>query len=136
MRRVLTFLLFLTFSLAAACTKLGARSTEVASIPKQSSQVFERGIASVYASSFQGHATASGEAFRTDKLTAAHKTLPFGTHLRVVNTSNGKEVVVRVNDRGPFVAGRVIDLSPLAASNLGLGDDGLLTVEIFRIDVP
>ena len=64
--------------------------------------------------------TASGERMNPAKLTAAHKTLPFGTRLRVTNPRNGKSVVVRVNDRGPFVKGRVLDLSKAAASQIGL----------------
>ena len=68
--------------------------------------------------------TASGERMNPSKLTAAHKTLPFGTRLRVTNPRNGKSVVVRVNDRGPFVKGRVLDLSKAAASQIGLVQAG------------
>lgn len=72
--------------------------------------------------------TASGEMFSPAAMTAAHKTLPFGTRVRVVNTKNGRSVVVRINDRGPFVRGRVIDLSRGAAGRLGMG--GLAPVRI------
>ncbi|MEZ5870945.1 MAG: septal ring lytic transglycosylase RlpA family protein [Nitratireductor sp.] len=68
--------------------------------------------------------TASGEPMRADRLTAAHKKLPFGTRLKVVNKRNGKTVVVRVNDRGPFVKGRILDLSKAAASELGFIGSG------------
>jgi rare lipoprotein A len=74
------------------------------------------GLASVYS----GGRTASGEHMRSGALTAAHRTLPFGTRVTVVNQSNGRSVVVRINDRGPFVRGRVIDLSPAAARAIGV----------------
>jgi rare lipoprotein A len=77
----------------------------------------ESGVASVYA--YSGERTASGERARPDGLTAAHRTLPFGTRVRVTNKSNGRSVVVRINDRGPFVRGRIIDLTPAAAHALG-----------------
>ncbi len=80
----------------------------------------EEGLASWYAGKFQGRRTASGEIFDTKLMTAAHKTLPFGTLVRVRNLDNGREVVVRINDRGPFVDGRVIDLSRAAAEAIGL----------------
>ena len=77
----------------------------------------ETGIAAVY--SYPGSKTASGELARPAELTAAHRTLPFGTMVRVTNRSNGRTVVVRVNDRGPFTRGRIIDLTPAAATKLG-----------------
>ena len=77
----------------------------------------EAGIASVYA--YAGQRTASGERAQPNGLTAAHRTLPFGTRVRVTNKSNGRSVTVRINDRGPFVRGRVIDLTPAAAHSLG-----------------
>src|SRR5262249_4318749 len=73
----------------------------------------QSGIASVYA--YSGQRTANGERAQPSGLTAAHRTLPFGTHVRVTNKSNGRSVVVRINDRGPFVRGRIIDLTPAAA---------------------
>lgn len=84
----------------------------------------ERGIGSWYGEGFQGRKTASGETFDTNALTAAHRTLPFGTRVRVRNPANGQEVVVRINDRGPFLHGRLIDLSYVAAWKLGLVDNG------------
>jgi rare lipoprotein A len=80
----------------------------------------EEGEASFYASSLEGHRTASGEPYRGDALTCAHRTLPFGTLLEVRMLSNGRTVKVRVNDRGPFVSGRIIDVSYRAARELGL----------------
>ena len=88
------------------------------------------GLASYYADDFHGKATANGEIFDMEALTAAHRTLPFGTVLRVTNLGNGKEVTVRVNDRGPFVGDRVIDLSLAAARELGLEASGVATVSI------
>jgi rare lipoprotein A len=87
-------------------------------------------LASYYADKYQGRKTANGEIFDTRKLTAAHKTLPFGTRVRVTNLGNGKSVVVRVNDRGPFVAGRVIDLSPAAARKLDMIRAGVTRVKL------
>jgi len=88
------------------------------------------GIASYYADKFDGRITANGEKFDQKKLTAAHKTLPFGTVLTVKNLDNGKTVNVRVNDRGPFVKNRVIDLSKAAAKKLEMINAGLANVEI------
>lgn len=80
----------------------------------------ERGNASWYGPRFHGRRTANGERFDMNDLTAAHRTLPFGTRVRVRNLQNGREVVVRINDRGPHVAGRIIDLSKAAAAALNL----------------
>jgi len=88
------------------------------------------GLASWYGQRHQGHATASGEAFDMNKLTAAHRTMPFGTRLRVTNVENGRSVVVRVNDRGPWVSDRVLDVSQAAAKTLGMTGDGVTKVEI------
>ncbi len=78
------------------------------------------GRASWYGPGFHGRRTASGERFNTNALTAAHRSLPFGTRVRVVNRRTGRSVVVRINDRGPFAHGRVIDLSRAAAQSIGL----------------
>lgn len=90
----------------------------------------QTGHASWYGGKFQGRKTASGEVFDTNKLTAAHKRLPFGTRIRVTNTANDKSVVVRINDRGPFVKGRIIDLSRAAAARIGMLGSGVAEVEI------
>ena len=82
-----------------------------------SAAMAEAGIASVYA--YSGERTASGERAQPSGFTAAHRTLPFGTRVRVTNKSNGRSVIVRIDDRGPFVRGRVIDLTPAAAHVLG-----------------
>jgi rare lipoprotein A len=88
-----------------------------------------QGVASFYS---EGTETASGERFNPDELTAAHPTLPFGTKLRVTNTATGRSVTVRVNDRGPFVRGRVVDVSYSAAQALGMVGSGTANV---RLDV-
>lgn len=90
----------------------------------------ETGTASYYGREFHGKATASGEKFNMNDLTAAHRTLPFGTKVRVTNLGNGKNVVVRINDRGPFKEGRIIDLSYAAAKRLKMIDAGVARVEI------
>jgi len=88
------------------------------------------GLASWYGQRHQGHATASGEIYDVNKLTAAHRTFPFGTRLRVTNVENGRSVVVRVNDRGPWVNDRVLDVSQAAAKVLGMVGEGVIRVEI------
>jgi len=91
-----------------------------------------RGLASWYGEPFHGRRTASGEIFDMNELTAAHKTLPFGTRVRVRHAGTGKEVTVRINDRGPHVPGRIIDLSRSAASALGIVQSGVGRVVLFR----
>jgi peptidoglycan lytic transglycosylase len=88
------------------------------------------GLASWYGRWHQGRPTASGEAFDMNQRTAAHRTIPFGTRLRVTNVANGRSVVVRVNDRGPRVPERVLDLSLAAAKALGMVGEGVARVEI------
>jgi rare lipoprotein A len=90
----------------------------------------ETGMASYYAKKFHQRTTASGERFDNYAMTGAHKTLPFGTDVRVTNLNNGKSVTVRINDRGPFVKGRIIDLSRAAFSQIGDLDKGVAKVEI------
>lgn len=92
----------------------------------------EEGYASWYGPGFHGKRTASGERFNMNALTCAHKTLPFGTHLKVVNLATEQSVVVKVNDRGPFIAGRVIDLSKGAARAVGIFGSGTGKV---RLDI-
>ena len=88
------------------------------------------GIASWYGGRHQGRLTASGEVFDENKLTAAHRTLPLVTWARVTNLENGRSIAVRVNDRGPYIDGRVIDLSTRAAEELGMTEQGLARVQI------
>ncbi|WP_139802441.1 septal ring lytic transglycosylase RlpA family protein [Aurantimonas sp. 22II-16-19i] len=88
------------------------------------------GNASYYGTRFHGRRTANGERFNMNAMTAAHKSLPFGTKVRVTNRRNGKSVVVRINDRGPYAHGRVIDLSKAAASRIGMIHSGTAPVQI------
>jgi len=85
------------------------------------------GVASFYS---EGSQTASGEKFDAREMTAAHRTLPFGTHVRITNVTNGQSVTVRINDRGPFVPGRVVDVSPSAAKTIGITDRGIAKVKL------
>ena len=87
-------------------------------------------LASTYDEGFQNQRTASGELFDSNALTAAHKVYPFGTMLRVTNPANGRSVVVRVTDRGPFKKGRALDLSPRAAKELGIEQQGVAALKI------
>lgn len=88
------------------------------------------GRASYYGNRFHGRMTSDGSVYHRDSMTCAHRTLPFGTVLKVTNKKNGKVVVVRVNDRGPYVRGRVIDLSYAAAKHLGMLNQGVAAVKI------
>src|SRR5262245_53708801 len=88
------------------------------------------GLASWYGPKFHGRRTASGEVFNQDKFTAAHPTLPWGTKVKVTNLANGKSVDVRINDRGPFGKGRIIDVSRAAARSLGMVGQGIANVQI------
>lgn len=92
------------------------------------------GLASYYDSRFHGEQTASGERYDEKALTAAHRTLPFGTHVQVTNLSNGRSVVVTITDRGPFARGRVIDVSRRAARRLGFLRDGTTRVRLEVLD--
>jgi len=111
----------------AGCMLLAA-SPVLLSMPVSSAD----GFASYYGAGFHGRRTASGERFDQHALTAAHRTLSFGTKVRVTNARNGNSVVVTVNDRGPFVRGRVIDVSRAAAQRLGMLGAGVAPV---RLDV-
>ena len=96
----------------------------------------QKGIASWYGREHQGKRTASGEIFDMNGLTAAHRTLPFGTWVRVTGLDNGRSVDVRINDRGPFIARRVIDLSYEAARRLGMIGPGLIRVVLRVVKDP
>lgn len=113
--------------LTGACAQQKAPSTSPASIERHPT---ETGRASWYGKAHHGQRTASGEPFDMHTLTAAHRTLPFGTIVRVTNLGNGRSVNVRINDRGPFRHGRIIDLSYEAARRLGIVATGTARVEI------
>ncbi|MDH5785585.1 MAG: septal ring lytic transglycosylase RlpA family protein [Chromatiales bacterium] len=103
-------------------------------VMEESTGFVERGIASWYGKKFHGRKTSNGETYNMYAMTAAHKTLPIPSYLQVTNLDNGKSVVVRVNDRGPFHEGRIVDLSYAAASKLGIAQNGTGRVEIRAIE--
>lgn len=122
--RAMSTLLWVTLSLTLAACASGP-------ISRSDAVGFEEtGGASYYAMKYQGRKTANGELFDQKAMTAAHKRLPFGSKVKVTNIENGKSVVVRVNDRGPFVRGRIIDLSKSAFQRIGNTKDGVIEVEI------
>lgn len=125
MRYVISSLKIL--SLSAICLLLGS-TTEAGNKPPVCAST--TGTASYYAGPFIGRKTASGEVFTAKGMTAAHKTLPFGTRLKLTNLKNGRSIQVVVNDRGPYVKGRLLDLSAAAAHRLGFIDDGLAQVKV------
>ena len=116
--------------LAALCLSFGACSW----VPKGEAGldvgIKDRGIASWYGEQFHGKQAANGELFDMMALTAAHRTLPLGTMVRVVNLTNGKHVRVRINDRGPYVNGRILDLSQAAAVKLGMVQNGISVIQL------
>ncbi len=119
-KNLLAFLIGLL--LFSACSKKTS--------PSKSGGGSDTGYASYYGNEFNGRKTASGEIFRQSNLTAAHKKLAFGTKVKVTNLSNNKSVTVRINDRGPFVAGRIIDLSKSAAKKIDMVGAGVAKVRI------
>jgi rare lipoprotein A len=131
------FCLLLTLADATARPLAPGTATTVSSAPSAATTVL-RGRASWYGVYFQGRRTTSGERYNRFAYTCAHKTLPFGTRLRVTNVKNGKSVVVRVSDRGPYRHQRIIDLSEIAARPLGLVECGAATVvaEIVAAETP
>lgn len=119
----------------AACLLMMALLVGCSSTPNSSASGHsDTGQASYYGNEFHGRKTANGERFDQGKLTAAHRSLPFGTRVKVTNTQNGKTVVVRVNDRGPFVKGRIIDLSSSAFRSIASLNAGVVPVRIQVMD--
>ncbi len=130
----INLLLFITLTILSACSQTPPNSKPII---KNSTANYEIGKASYYADKYQGRQTANGERFNQNARTAAHKTLAFGTWVKVTNRSNGKSVVVRINDRGSFVKGRIIDLSKSAFSaianrRLGVVEVVIKVVKILR----
>ena len=114
---------------ASAATALGLMMASLTpALASEGERVVQRGKASWYGAFHHGRRTASGEIFNQNALTAAHRSLPFGTRLRVTNHQTGRSTVVRVNDRGPFKASRIIDLSRAAAQAIGLKGVGLVVI--------
>jgi len=118
------FLIILVLFLVASCAKV-----ERVLIPVNK----EKGMASWYGPGFHGRKTANGERFNQGAMTAAHKKLPFHTWVKVINRDNDKSVIVRINDRGPFKPGRIIDLSKRAAKEIGMIGAGTAKVIIFYL---
>ena len=116
------------------CALIFLSILECSSVPAKSDSNWvgytESGKASYYARKFQSKKTASGELYDRTKKTAAHKKLPFGTKVRVTNVKNSKSVTVKINDRGPFVKGRIVDLSSSAFSRIASLDTGVIQVKI------
>lgn len=102
--------------------------------PVDATRAIGTGVASWYGPDFHGKATANGEIYDMNALTAAHRTLPFNTVVLVENRDNGRSVIVRINDRGPFVGNRIIDLSRQAAREIGMINAGTANVEIFLVE--
>ncbi|RJP24123.1 MAG: septal ring lytic transglycosylase RlpA family protein [Candidatus Abyssobacteria bacterium SURF_5] len=127
--RLLFFLIFLAV-LGAACARLPWVGEKA---PRPGDRYY--GVASWYGHEFHGRSTANGERFNMNALTAAHRTFPFGTRVRVTNLRNGRKCVVRINDRGPWIRGREIDLSYAAARDLGMLNTGLEKVLIEVLSV-
>ena len=125
--RYVAWIVISTLLWLAGCATAGGPSGPG---PRVSAPDAEVGRASYYHSRFHGSRTASGERYDETTLTAAHRTLPFGTHVRVTNLGNGRSVVVTIVDRGPFARGRVIDVSRLAARKLGFLRDGTAKVSL------
>ncbi len=123
--RMTTTLLFISLTLLGGCTAAPAGRASPSRI--------QTGYASFYGHEWQGRQTANGERLDLSAMTAAHKTLPFGTRVRVTLLATGRSVVVRINDRGPFVRGRIIDLTDGAARKIGL--DGRRGIGKVRIEV-
>jgi rare lipoprotein A len=128
---LLPLLLVCALLLPASITQAGVRSAKIEALPSLS----QVGKASFYHPALDGRPTASGATFDSHLLTAAHRTLQFGTRVRVTNLVNLKSVIVTINDRGPFVDGRIIDLTRRAAAALGFVQDGITRVRIEPLSV-
>ncbi|NEV61462.1 septal ring lytic transglycosylase RlpA family protein [Thiorhodococcus minor] len=127
MRKTLVTAALLAAFLPFASTAMAAKTA-----PGQT----QKGIASYYHDSLHGNKTASGQVYNKNRLSAAHKTLPLGSKVKVTDTNTGRSIVVKVNDRGPFVKGRIIDLSRAAARKLGIVKRGIARVEVKVLSTP
>jgi len=122
---IIPFIIF-TLTLFNGCSSKSPQPHHISST--------QTGIASYYGSQWHGRQTANGERMDVNALTAAHRTLPFGTKVRVTLLSTGRSVIVRINDRGPFVSGRIIDLADEAARRIGLMERGIGQVRVEVLD--
>jgi rare lipoprotein A len=123
----------LTFTCAIVLSACARSARETPAVPRQPPGFPQEGVASWYGPGFHGRTTASGERFDQDALTAAHPSLPFDTRVRVINLVNQREVVLRINDRGPSHGGRIIDVSRAAARRLGLIGSGTGRVRVIVV---
>jgi rare lipoprotein A len=137
--RIALLVLSFTLILTSSCSR-SKKSTRVPQSPTRTSTVnigdTERGIASWYGDPYHGRRAANGEVFDMNQMTAAHRTMPFGTWLEVTNENNGQQVNVRITDRGPFVNNRIIDLSRAAAQKISLIGPGTVPVKLLVIAPP
>ncbi|HJS12390.1 septal ring lytic transglycosylase RlpA family protein [Sphingopyxis sp.] len=117
-------------TVSAAAQEVEVTDNPIADIVDETETEIGGGMASYYGNELAGNRTASGERFDPGQLTAAHRSLPFGSRVRVTNTSNGDSVIVRINDRGPFARGRVIDVSHAAAREIGMHRSGTARVKL------
>ncbi|ALJ16134.1 septal ring lytic transglycosylase RlpA family protein [Sphingopyxis macrogoltabida] len=128
MRAFSAVLIPLLLTVSAAAQEAEVLDDPIAAVDQDTE--IDGGMASYYGDELAGNRTASGERFDPDGLTAAHRTLPFGSMVRVTNTVNGDSVIVRINDRGPFSRGRVIDVSHAAARQIGMHRSGTARVKL------
>ena len=126
---------YVRFSSETEDGSVEATKSEDVDVSEPDTDVFY-GKASYYADKFHGRTTASGEVYNSNEFTAAHRSLPFGTIVEVENLQNERSVRVRINDRGPFKSGRVIDLSRAAAEEIGMVSAGVVDVEVRVIEKP
>ena len=125
-----TLLRWAAVSLLIAVSIVGCGGSKRPSTEPHKGRFVETGVASWYGKPFHGRTTANGERYDMHKMTAAHKTLPFGAMVKVTDLETGRSVNVRINDRGPFAKGRIIDLSKKAAKQLGIYERGTARVRI------
>ena len=125
-----------TLATTAALAVLLLPITSSDTLARDNTGQVQRGMASYYHDSLHGNKTASGQVYNKNRFSAAHKSLPLGTKIRVTDTKTGRSIVVRVNDRGPFVRGRILDLSKQAAKELGIVKKGVAKIELRVLSKP
>lgn len=134
--RVALCVALLGLAALAGCGRKKKPAVSVPAAPRSAPGATEEGLASWYGHPYHGRATTSGEIYDMEKMTGAHRTLPFGTRVHVENLSNGRDVEVRINDRGPFVDGRIIDLSRAAARRIEMLGPGTARVRVRVVSLP
>lgn len=125
MNKKVSIIMLLAIMVFSACHRKNAPNKST-----NTNAITETGFASYYADKFDGKPTSSGEKYSSVKFTAAHRTIAFGTLITVTNLSNGKSVIVKINDRGPFVNSRIIDLSKVAAKQIDMVQAGIVKVSL------